>query len=417
MTSRRIAKTLLLSGAIALVLAVVLAVRPWPWSRWRTWTDTLLGHPSVVLSIVAVLLAVSAYVAHQTARAAGVPAASPPTARLPWLLTDNGVTAAATLVAGIGIAALATMWFIAGDAPQAERAKLQIEALKYGVGFFAAAGAVAALLLAVRRQRLSEQAHELALEAQRLSERNHQLAREAQDHTRTDAAERRVTDLYTKAVEQLGHADAAVRLGGLYALERVAYNNPGQRQTIVNVLCAYLRMPYTPPTANQTDTTAAADAAIPLIALPLSSRPSTGPAGSKDAHQELQVRQTAQRILAAHLTLPATITADEAACLAPEPQQLFWPHLDIDLTGATLVDWNLQRGHVHNATFANTTFTGHTGFGEATFTGDAAFHGATFTGEARFHGATFTGEAWFHGATFTGDARFDEATLTDHARY
>ncbi|WP_031171361.1 hypothetical protein [Streptosporangium roseum] len=53
--------------------------------------------------------------------------------------------------------------------------------------------------------------------------------------------------MYTKAAEQLGHAGAAVRLAGLYALERLAQDNPGHRQTIVNVICAYLRMLYTPP--------------------------------------------------------------------------------------------------------------------------------------------------------------------------
>jgi hypothetical protein len=62
---------------------------------------------------------------------------------------------------------------------------------------------------------------------------------------------RRITELYTKAVEQPGSDKAPVRLGGLYALERVAQDNPGQRQTIVDVICAYLRMPYdlpgTPP--------------------------------------------------------------------------------------------------------------------------------------------------------------------------
>ncbi|MEU6741925.1 hypothetical protein [Streptosporangium sandarakinum] len=56
-----------------------------------------------------------------------------------------------------------------------------------------------------------------------------------------------MTELYTKAVEQLGRDKAALRLGGLYALERLAQDSPGHRQIIVNVICAYLRMPYTPP--------------------------------------------------------------------------------------------------------------------------------------------------------------------------
>jgi len=62
--------------------------------------------------------------------------------------------------------------------------------------------------------------------------------------TDQDAAQRRITELYTKAVEQLGSDKAPVRLGGLYALERLGQDNPSQRQTIVNVICAYLRMPF-----------------------------------------------------------------------------------------------------------------------------------------------------------------------------
>ena len=64
--------------------------------------------------------------------------------------------------------------------------------------------------------------------------------------TDLDATERRITELYTKAVEQLGNDKAPVRLGGLYALERLAQDNPAHRQTIVNVICAYLRMPFPP---------------------------------------------------------------------------------------------------------------------------------------------------------------------------
>jgi hypothetical protein len=66
--------------------------------------------------------------------------------------------------------------------------------------------------------------------------------------TRHDATERRITDLYTKAADQLGSDKAPVRLAGLYALERLAQDNPEHQQTIVNLVCAYLRMPYRPPT-------------------------------------------------------------------------------------------------------------------------------------------------------------------------
>jgi hypothetical protein len=330
------------------------------------------------------------------------PVEQPAAVRWPWLLSDAGVMTTALVVAGVGVVALVVMLQIAGDAATAERAKLQIEALKYGLGFFAAAGAVAALLLAVRRQRLSEHTHELALKAQA--------------HTETDAAERRVTDLYGKAVEQLGSADAAVRLGGLYALERVAQNNPGQRQTIVNVLCAYLRMPYTPPTDTDPPGTAQPAPTAPSTALPLGSSP-PAPAGGRDPHQELQVRLTAQRILTTHLTLPNDIKPQQTGTLTPGPQQPFWPDIDLDLTGANLIDWDLPRGHVRTATFTGATFTGNARFGAATFTGHARFDRATFTGDTSFGTATFTGNARFDRATFTGRASFERAIFTHDARF
>ena len=48
---------------------------------------------------------------------------------------------------------------------------------------------------------------------------------------------------YQEAATQLGHDKAAVRLAGLYAMARLADDWPEQRQSCVDVLCAYLRMP------------------------------------------------------------------------------------------------------------------------------------------------------------------------------
>jgi hypothetical protein len=60
-----------------------------------------------------------------------------------------------------------------------------------------------------------------------------------------------VTDRYIRGVEQLGHEKAPVRLGALHSLERCAQGNPGYRQTVVDVFCAYLRMPYSLPARSQ----------------------------------------------------------------------------------------------------------------------------------------------------------------------
>ena len=55
------------------------------------------------------------------------------------------------------------------------------------------------------------------------------------------AIDGQVTERFTRAVEQLGHAQRAVRLGAIYALERIAKDSPRDRDTIVETLAAYIR--------------------------------------------------------------------------------------------------------------------------------------------------------------------------------
>ena len=50
-----------------------------------------------------------------------------------------------------------------------------------------------------------------------------------------------ITDRYTKAIEQLGSDKLDVRLGGIYALDRIAKDSPADRATIAEVLTAYVR--------------------------------------------------------------------------------------------------------------------------------------------------------------------------------
>ncbi|MDX2229058.1 MAG: pentapeptide repeat-containing protein [Leptolyngbyaceae cyanobacterium bins.349] len=53
--------------------------------------------------------------------------------------------------------------------------------------------------------------------------------------------ERLITDRFTKAVEQLGHQDIAVRIGGIYALERIAKDSPKDHWTVMEILTAFVR--------------------------------------------------------------------------------------------------------------------------------------------------------------------------------
>src|SRR6516165_11618357 len=50
-----------------------------------------------------------------------------------------------------------------------------------------------------------------------------------------------VTDRYSKAIEQLGSDKLDVRIGGIYALERIARDSPRDHPTIMEVLGAFIR--------------------------------------------------------------------------------------------------------------------------------------------------------------------------------
>src|SRR5215204_2392989 len=50
-----------------------------------------------------------------------------------------------------------------------------------------------------------------------------------------------ITERFTRAIDQLGHAQLDVRLGGIYALERIVRDSPADRATIGEVLTAFVR--------------------------------------------------------------------------------------------------------------------------------------------------------------------------------
>jgi uncharacterized protein YjbI with pentapeptide repeats len=224
---------------------------------------------------------------------------------------------------------------------------------------------------------------------------------EEQDRTYRLNLAAQVTDTYREAVGQLGHEHAPVRLGALYSLENLAQDSPSRRQNVVDVLCAYLRMPYTPPTSDNPSTEsepAAVEDASPA-----------DPGAEKrkqEAAQELQVRQTAQRRLAEHLRRPEGMSREDARNANASPESPFWPGMKLDLTGASLV--NLEMRDISVA-YAN--------FDHAEFFGDAQFTNADFPGGAWFNHAKYFGKAWFEYATFSRDARFEWVKFSDSASF
>jgi len=246
-----------------------------------------------------------------------------------------------TVAAAVSVTVL---WLFLGGGDQASVYRL--DALRTAASMVIGAGGAAALLLAARRQRYVE------------------LDLEQKEH---DANERRVTELYGKAADQLGSDKAPVRLAGVYALERLAQDQPQHRQTVVNLLCAYLRMPYTPP-ASPDETEAA---------------------------QEQLVRMTVQDVLETHLR-----PADEAR---------FWPDMDLRITGTTLEFFWFRNCRVRKASFRHTTFRAIAAFRDTEFTEEADFHRTHFTGTADLRRAAFgPRRANFRSATFDADVEFGE---------
>ncbi|WP_169735443.1 pentapeptide repeat-containing protein [Actinokineospora inagensis] len=302
----------------------------------------------------------------------------PPAKRIPMpALTWWAVLLAVIVVVVVTYAA--TVWLLHEAANATDPGAARVNAVKTGLGIAAGTGGVFALILALRRQWHQELT---AID------------------TTTDATERRITELYTKASEQLGSDKAPVRLAGLYALERLAQNNETQRQTIVNLICAYLRMPYTPPPRTTTPRTSGIHRPLRRI----TTTPKPTPAETKlDARQEREVRLTAQRILTHHLN--------------PANPDTYWPDIDLDLTNATLIDFSLAQCHLNHAAFAHTTFHDTANFHQATFTGTAWFRRASFSGTVLFGGTSFGGDAWFEEASFSGLAGFDEASFSGPVRF
>lgn len=280
-----------------------------------------------------------------------------------WL-TVTPLSGRTVLLVAVGVLLLTVgtvvglWWWLGGSPPELAAARL--DALRIGLSVGIGGGGLFALYLAWRRQRSTEETL------------RHQ--REVATATEADALERRTTDLYTKAVEQLGSDKAPVRLGGLYALERLAQSNPDQRQTIVNVLCAYLRMPFKPPEEAETD---------------------------QHRIEEREVRLAAQRILGAHL----------------QRGDQFWAGIGVDLTGALLIDFELVDAQVRTLTCRQARLVGYSSFDQTTFTDTVYVNGARFDGPAAFDGAVFERGARFDDVRFASSARFQRTRFSGPVRF
>lgn len=278
---------------------------------------------------------------------------------LPWFILGLLLVAASTWIA--------TSWLLA-EADDGQR----IDAIRTGLTIGAGTGGAMALIISARRQWLGERSH---LHDMSVSQENLK-----------DAQERRITELQANASDQISSDSAAARLSGLYTLERLAQNNPEYRQTITNILCAYLRMPFK--SANNIED--------------INQTSETPPANRQE---EKEVRLTAQEILVTHLRQdPATGST------------YFWSDISLDLSRATLIDFNFDDCQVKNFICKSADIQGSSSFRRSMFeTSD--FSHTTFRETAQFSQSEFSRSAIFEFSDFQNGCHFESAKLAERTSF
>ncbi|KDN20170.1 pentapeptide repeat-containing protein [Amycolatopsis rifamycinica] len=272
----------------------------------------------------------------------------------------------AVVLIGLGVFAAATvlLWLALG-LPAAPGPDTKLNVIKIALSVVAGVGGVVALVVAYRKQRIGE-------------------AAEAREHVKV------LNERFATACTQIGHEKPAVRLAGLYAMAGLADEWAEQRQVCIDVLCAYLRIPYEP-----------------VLDSPWYH------------DEESEVRLSITSVISDHLRPGAPVgwQGHEFNLLRAVLRSADFA--DIHLTGGRLLlslarfpgGWTSFDGmHVDG---------GEVWFGGAVFSGDArvTFDNAEFgAGRVQFDGAAFTGgEVSFRGARFTGgEVDLSKVSLDDY---
>ncbi len=215
-------------------------------------------------------------------------------------------------------------------------------------------------------------------------------ARDADRRTWERELAGQLIERYTRAVDQLGSDTLDVRLGGIYALERIARSSPEDHPTVVEVLSAFVRehavaaRPDAKPAAAGVHAGALGDE-NGSCGVPTAGGPDTDVQAAITVLGRLPHREGVSRadLVGADLTGAQLGRADLArARLA-----------GTDLSGACLVETNLTRAELIGVNLRGAQLDG------AELTG-ALLDRAVLRG-ARLVGADLTG-AWLDGADLTG---------------
>ncbi|MFR9730433.1 pentapeptide repeat-containing protein [Saccharopolyspora sp. MS10] len=253
-----------------------------------------------------------------------------------------------------------------------------------------AAGSVVALYalwLNDRRRRVEERRQELDQRRQELDRERYDLERRRQEleDRRTDHDRDRADDeRFARAVELLGHEADQVRVGAMHALAGLARGRPHYAQTVLDVLCSYLRRPFGHPKWT-----------LPEL-LPEGEQPSIAPELERERH----ARQTAQRLIIELLP-----TRDD-----PDP-----PIYDLDLTRAWLERFSLADRVVGRVAAYRCRFRHTTNLSRALFHGNAHFRDSVFLGRIRATDSIFHRAVELRGIRTVEPCDFDRARFARNA--
>lgn len=308
------------------------------------------------------------------------------------LLTASGVvfvqeprSLLGTLVGAAGILATVTGWVRLADESSLS------DALRTGGLAAAAAAAFYALWLADRRRKIDEdrqdierRRHDLETQRQSLEQARQHMENQRVQHDRERSSDER----FARSIELLGNPADQVRVGAMHALAGLARSRSEYTQTVLDVLCAYLRRPFD-------------HAHYARL------RGATDVEESIEADRERQVRLTAQRLIGE---------------LLPQSGNGRGPTYDLDLTGATLEYFDLSERVVGQLTARSVNLYEANAFGGMEIYGDAWFTSAHSWGKFIAQGTTFHKRAWF--SNFEADqlvdfkqSKFDGVTKLAQAKF
>lgn len=263
-----------------------------------------------------------------------------------------------TLVGSIGAFLLVAGWLFVVD-PGAPKN----EAIKTGGLAGGAVVALYALWLNDRRRRTDEARQQIEVKRQEIETARQKLEDSRAEHDRSRVADER----FARSVELLGHDTEQVRVGAMHALAGLARSREEYAQTVLDVLCAYLRRPFKPEVVADEPTEA--------------------------SDRELEVRLTAQRLIADVL---------------PRADEVGAPLYDLDLTRAYLTYFDLSHRQIGRLTIRAAHLDESNSFHHTVVHGGAWFTDARSTGRLYLHDVEFRRKGWF--------SRFSGAESTDFSR-